>query len=109
MKRYGILLLVVAIALASAPAAMAKCQRCKPAILACGDATIGGWEYCEWTWDNNCIVHTPCGTLAAAAPSESLAAEFIVAAVERLDEPQIAASETPAVASLETPAPVTNR
>lgn len=107
MKRYGILLLVAAIALASAPAAMAKCQRCKPAILGCAQ-TATGWEYCEWTWDNNCITHTACGSLLAAAPAESLAAEFTVASVERLDEPQATASE-PLVASLETPAPVTHR
>ena len=98
---------MVAIALASAPAAMAKCLRCKPAILACGEAATG-WEYCEWTWDNNCITHTACTSLLAAAPLEPLAAEYVVASVERLDEPQAAASET-LVASLETPAPVTHR
>lgn len=106
MKRYSILLLVVAIALTSAPAAIA-CQRCKPALLACGPAATG-WENCEWTWDNNCITSIPCTSLLAAAPSEPLAAEFTVASVERLDEPQAAATET-VVASLEAPAPITQR
>jgi hypothetical protein len=108
VKKTWMLLLVVAIALTAAPAAMA-CERCKPALLACGPAATG-WEYCEWTWDNNCITHTAC--TSAAAPTESLAAEFAVASVERLDgslnEPQPAAAE-PLVASLETPAPVTPR
>jgi len=106
MKRSSILLLVVAIALASTPSAMA-CQRCKPILLACGTAATG-WEYCEWTWDNNCITQTPCSSLLATPPSEPLAAEFTVASVERLDEPQAAATET-RVASLETPAPDTHR
>lgn len=107
MKKHLILLLVVAIALAAAPAAMAKCQKCKPAILACGDVETGGYEFCKWTVDNNCYFHTPCTSLLAAAP-RPLAAEFTVASVEPLDEPQAAASET-LVASLETQAPVTHR
>lgn len=107
MKKQWILLLVVAITLASAPAAMARCQRCKPALLACGDAATG-WEYCEWTWDNNCITHTACTSFTGAERPEPFAAEFTVASVERLDEPQAAASET-LVASLATPAPVTHR
>ena len=108
MKKHLILLLVVAVALTSAPAAMAQCQKCKPAILACADVETGGWEFCKWTVENNCYYHTPCTSLLAAAPSEPLAAEYTVASVERLDEPQAAASEA-LVASLETPAPVTHR
>ena len=108
MKKHLILLLVVAIALTSAPAAMAKCQKCKIALLSCAEVETGGYVYCEWTWDNNCIQHDPCTSLQAAAPSEPLAAEYTVATVERLDEPQAAASET-LVASIETPAPVTHR
>jgi len=109
MKKQWILLLVLAIALTSAPAAMADhCYRCSPAALACVQATNFGWEYCEWTWDNNCIRHTPCGDHGGDLAALPLAAEFTVASVERLDEPQADASET-RVASLATPAPVTQR
>ena len=106
MKKQWILLLVLAVALTAAPTAMAgHCYRCSPAALACVPADNFGWEYCEWTWDNNCIRHTPCGDHSAGA-ALPLAAEFTVAWVERLDEPQ--SGET-RVASLDTPAPVTNR
>lgn len=107
MKKHLILLLVVAIALTLAPVAMAQCQKCKPAILACADVETGGYEFCKWTVDNNCYYNTPCTSFQAGEPSEPFAAEYIVASVERLDEPQ-AASET-LVASIETPAPVTQR
>lgn len=106
MKRF-IPLLVLSIALAAAPVAMANhCERCKPATLSCGPALNFGFENCEWTFDNQCITSSPCGDHSVAAV-QPLAAEFQVASVERLDEPRPAASET-RVASLET-APATHR
>ena len=108
MKRYGILLLVIAIALGSAPAAMAKCQRCKPAILGCGEAATG-WLNCEWTWDNQCFTSEACPALQGAAPGEDqLADKFEVASVERTDGRQPASAEETRVASLATSTPDTH-
>lgn len=108
MRKQWILLLVLAIALTSAPAALANhCERCRPISQSCGIAANFGWEYCEWdVFENNCYVETACGSHLGAALSAPLAADYTVASVERLDEPQPAADAT-RVASLATPSPLT--
>lgn len=104
MKKQWILLLVLAIALTSAPAAMAAhCQRCRPLTQSCGPAPNFGYQTCEWdVFENNCYLVTACGSHLNAAPSEPLASEYTVASVERLDEPNAPADATQ-VASLATP------
>lgn len=108
MNKQWILLLVLAIVLTSAPAAMAAhCERCRPVSQSCGSAFNYGWEYCEWdVFTNSCYVEFACGPHSAATTTGPLANEFTVASVERLDEPQPAETR---IASLEAPAPVTNR
>ena len=108
MKKQWILLLVLAVALTSAPAAMAgHCERCRPVAQTCGVAINYGYVICDWdVVENYCYVESPCGSHPTSAPTEPLANEFTVASVERLDEPQAAETR---VASLETPAPGTNR
>ena len=106
MKKRVLSLLVLSILLATAPAAMANhCERCRPLIQACIVSQNFGFDYCEWTSETTCIVGTACGDHTAMAAAQSLASEFQVASVERLDEPQPNTNET-RVASLETaPAP----
>lgn len=108
MKKRLISLLVLTIVLAAmAPAALANhCLRCKPLGESCVTALNYGFQICEWdTWENTCYTEFPCGSHAASV-DEPLAAEFTVASVERLDEPQNGAAET-LVASAATPAPAT--
>ena len=110
MKKRMTLLLVLAIALATAPAAMANhCKRCRPLWEACALNTTSGWVNCVWDESiNNCVTSVSCSHLSAAV-IEPLASEYAVASVERVDEaqPQTNADET-RVASLETaPAPAT--
>lgn len=109
-KRLIPLLLVFAIVLLSAPAAMAThCERCRPLRQDCIRPTvIAGWEICYWddfnqvcVHENECAPHE--GTLASA---QAFSAEYAVASVERLDEPNAAAHES-LVASLQTPNPAT--
>jgi hypothetical protein len=99
-------LLVLACVLITAPAAMA-CEKCQFALgsVTCVE-TARGWVNCEVIDVNWCNVSISCGF--GLTEPEPLAAEFTVASVERLDQPQAAASET-LVASLETPACVTHR
>ena len=104
MKKRLIPLLVLTIVLAVAPAAMANhCERCRPVPQDCRIFSNFGYELCYWD-ATGCHVETPCGDHSVA--SNDLSSEFAVASVERLDEPQTAASES-LVASAETPKPVT--
>ena len=107
MKRL-IPLLVLAILLASAPAAMAHhCYRCRLFDQSCPQNANFGYEWCEWE-EGVCITGAACGDHVPGPPSMApFAADFTVASVERLDEAKPAPSET-RVASLET-APSTDR
>ena len=101
MKKRVIFLLILSIALATAPAAMAECFKCKVLNHTCPPTTTGGFDFCYWM-GVDCIIGEYCGTLAAVQP---LASEFQVASVERLDEPQPKTNET-RIALLEpTPEP----
>ena len=100
MKKRLIPLLVFTIVLAVAPAAMANhCERCPPLLQQCVPTSNFGWEIC-FVDETGCHRENPCGD-HFLQPETDLASEFTVASVERIDEPQIAASETQ-VASLET-------
>jgi hypothetical protein len=109
MKRLLPLLIVVAAFLA-APAAMAReCYRCKIRSLPhteppqCKVVTVGPrfFEcYEDFELDECVLTGSGCTELAAAAPV-TLASEFTVASVERLDDAQ-AAANTALVASLRT-------
>lgn len=101
MKKRVISLLILSIVLATAPAAMAQCLRCRPNQV-CGPAPEGGgFDFCYYIGPD-CIVGTWCGALAATQP---LASEYRVASVERADEPQTKPNE-PRIALLEpTPKP----
>jgi hypothetical protein len=94
-------LLVLALVMTVASPAMAACLRCAPPQQNCVPTLTTGYTICEWdTFENTCYRQNPC-SVGGFAPYEPLSAEFTVASVERLDEPQPAASE-PRVASLTT-------
>lgn len=95
------LLVVVLLTLFAVPAAMADhCYRCKivpaPQVSYCitnTSTTFGGFPDC-YSDETGCYVSgTQCPPHTASL-STPLATEYRVAAVERLDEPQTAASET---------------
>lgn len=105
-------LLAVVVVLSVAPVAMADhCKICRlraDGNYSCWFATTGGKLNCDdFTTPGTCVLSGTCGGPHPLI-EEPLAADFTVASVERLDEPQtVPASET-RVASLET-APAANR
>lgn len=102
-KRLVLLFMVFAVVLTVAPAAMADhCVTCKSGN--CRPATTAAYYFCE-DLGATCSLSTACGGPHPFIEEEPLAADFIVASVERLDEAQPAPSEQTRVASLETPAP----
>ena len=107
MTKRLIPLLVLTLIVTIAPAALADhCERCKPVPQTCGPAITpnNAWEIC-FEDAFGCHVEDPCG-IHRQPELALLAAEFTVASVERLDEPNPAASET-LIASVEAPAPAT--
>lgn len=104
MKKRLIPLLVLAVFLTAAPSAMADhCARCLPSLQTCVSTPNFGFEVCYWYPPiQACVLEYPCGPHLQAT-LEPLSAEFTVARVERLDEPNANAPDT-LVASLETPA-----
>lgn len=101
-KRLILMLMVFALVLASAPIAMADhCTTCR--FGNCRPATVPAYKFCE-DLGATCSLTTACGGPHPFS-EETLAAEFIVASVERLDESQPAQSEQTRVASLETKTP----
>jgi hypothetical protein len=100
MKRRVIFLLLFSIVLATAPAAMAQCFRCRPNRV-CGPTTSGGFDYCYYLGPD-CILGYFCGVTAATQP---LASEYQVASVERADEPQTKPDETRITLLEPTPTP----
>lgn len=109
MKKRVTLLLVLAIAITTAPAALANhCKRCRPLWEACQSGLTSGFVNCEWDDSTGtCITSTACSH-TTAAQLQPLASEFVVASVERLDEPQPNTTET-RVASLEAATPIADR
>lgn len=87
MKKRLVVLLSLAIALTAAPAALAShCKICTELRQECRPILNYGFSVCSWNpWDG-CVLEQACGS--HFAPSQPLAAEFTVASVERLDEPQ---------------------
>jgi hypothetical protein len=103
MKKRLIPLLVLILALSIAPAAMAShCERCKIVANECAWVADYGWAICDYDIAGNCYTQNRCGPHATAA-LQPLAAEFRVASVERIDEPQQNDSIEIRVASLEMP------
>lgn len=104
MKNRWIPLLMLAVLLATAPAAMAshKCYRCGSNPSTCAQISVGeGRTICEPGLDDEpcLLMGLKCFGGHAAAPPP-LALEFEIVLVERLDEPQPAAAQ-PRVAALE--------
>ena len=98
MKTRFVLLLVV-VALAAAPAALADhCVTCRNA--KCSIAFTGGYQSCTQL-ANGCSLSGSCGGPHPFVEEEPFGAEFEVASVERLDEPQQPAASETRVASLE--------
>lgn len=102
MKMRAISLLVLTLAVATAPAALAShCRRCRVDRPTCVSASNYGFEICTYISGVSCILENFCGDHLAAATAP-LASEYQVASVERLDEaPQPKADEV-LVASNET-------
>ena len=103
-KRLILMLMVFALVLASAPVAMADhCVTCR--FGTCRPATTAAYYSCTSNGTSCTLTGWGCGGPHPFTEEEPLAAEFIVASVERLDEAQPAQSEQTRVASLETRTP----
>jgi len=103
MKIRLIPLLVLTVVLFTAPAAFAThCVRCSFAQPShcIVSINLAGFEFC-WEDEEGCHVETACSPHGGGLAPEPLAAEFSVASVERLDEPEAKTADT-LVASLET-------
>lgn len=102
-KRMVLLLMVFALVLAVSPLAMADhCKTCRNGN--CWVATLPAYYFCE-DLGATCSLTVACGGPHPFI-EETLAEEFVVASVERLDHRQTTPAEQTRVASLEkTPAP----
>lgn len=87
MKLRAISLLAVTLILAAAPAAMANCLRCHKDNNICIIVTYHGYELCGWDPWGVCFTQDACGGIGLA-PTDALASEYDVVAVERLDDLQ---------------------
>ena len=104
-KRLLLMLMVFAVVLTVAPLAMEDhCSTCR--FGNCRPATVPAYYFCEDLGETCSLTGWGCGGPHPFTDETPLAAEFVVASVERLDEQQPAAAEQIRVASLETtPAP----
>lgn len=103
MKRFLYSFLVLVVLLAGALTSVADhCHRCS-ASQNCRPAASGGKPFCDDS-GSVCVLQGLTCTTTHPLEDEPLATEYTVAAVERLDEPQSAPSET-RVASIEAPQP----
>lgn len=103
-KRLVLLLMVFAILLTMAPVAMADhCKTCK--FGRCWPATVPAYYFCDDSSGACILSGWGCGGPHPYTEEAPLAAEFVVASVERIDERQPAPAGETRVASLETPAP----
>lgn len=101
-QRLVLMLMVFAIVLTVAPLAMADhCTTCR--FGNCWPATVPAYYFCE-DLGATCNLTVACSGPHPFTDAEPFAAEFVVASVERLDDPQPAPAEQTRVASLETPA-----
>lgn len=108
MKTRLVLLLVV-VALAAAPVALADhCKACRNG--KCSFAVTGGYQSCTQL-ANGCSLSGTCGGPHPFIEVEPLAAEFEIISVERLDDgpQQPGASETRVASLEETPQPDARR
>ncbi|HEX8411689.1 MAG TPA: hypothetical protein VF883_22770 [Thermoanaerobaculia bacterium] len=103
MKRIMSLLIVLSVvALAAPPAMAAECWTCRFSWATCYPASASStqrWTQC-WSEDGVCeLSGSPCPpALAASTP---LSVDYLVASVERVDEPQQQQKGETAVAALE--------
>jgi len=106
-KRIAFLVVGVALILGVAPSAMAShCFNCRPTpdgtgVCVAAFGIIPGREFCDDGGDYCQLSGDVCVPHGLAPEPEPLAAEYFVASIERLDEPQAAVNET-LLASLET-------
>lgn len=102
----GTLVIAVILVAAVAPVAMADhCRKCN-INQRCAIAVTGGKPICDDSSGTCVLQGTTCtGPHPLIEGDESLAAEFTVASVERIDEPGSSAPSEPQVASLETAPP----
>ena len=99
-KRLVLMLMVLGVVLTFAPLAMADhCKTCRNGD--CFPATVPAYYFCEDLGATCRLTGWGCGGPHPFTEEVPFAADFTVASVERLDEPQPAANET-RVASLET-------
>ena len=105
MKRRLVLMFVVfALVLTFAPLAMADhCSTCR--FGNCRPATVPAYYFCEDLGSTCSLTGWGCGGPHPFTDEEPFAAEFTVAAVERLDDRDPAPADETRVASLETPTP----
>lgn len=103
-----IVLLLVVVALAAAPVALADhCKTCRNG--KCWFAVTGGYQNCTQL-TNGCSLSGTCGGPHPFIEVEPLGAEFEVVSVERLDDgPQPGAAETRVASLEETPRPDARR
>jgi hypothetical protein len=99
MKKRLLMLLVLVAIVATAPMAMADhCVTCK--FGTCRFATLPAYRFCEVT-PTGCSLSFSCGGPHPLIEEEYFTTEFVVASVERLDEPQQPTASETRVASLE--------
>lgn len=103
-KRLVLLFTLFAVVLTVAPIAMADhCTTCR--FGNCRPATVPAYYFCE-DLGATCSLSGACGGPHPFVEEEPLAADFVVASVERLDEPRTVPADETRVASLETPRPI---
>lgn len=103
MKRGLLALVILAMVFATAPAAMADhCWKCQN-FTNCVPSTGYGKQFCH-DYTGSCVFYgyNCSGPHPFTEPEEPLAAAFVVASVERLDEPQQQPDTDVRLASLET-------
>ena len=107
-KRLVLLFVIFAMVLTVVPAAMADhCSTCK--FGTCRPATVPAYYFCDDSGGTCNLSGWGCGGPHPFTDEEPFAAEFVVASVERLDERQPAPAAETRVASLQTPAPSSQR
>ena len=110
MRKGVFALIVLAMVLAAAPEAMADhCWKCQN-FISCVPSTGYGTNYCS-DYTGSCVLSGGyCGgPHPFTEPEEPFAAAFVVASVERLDEPQQPRADEVRVALLETTQPTADR
>jgi hypothetical protein len=108
MKKRLVSLLLLAVFVTAAPIAFADhCRKCKPATNTCTIAVTGGYPSCDDTVGGCVTSGTWCTGPHPFTEGDSFQTDFVVASVERLDEPSQPASDQTRIAALEAPQPST--